>query len=377
MQIASVVFNCFTNDSRVEKQANSLGEAGYKVTVFALWKSDLPVTQRQKNFLINRVPLILRDYYDQVPGFFKFIELVVKFALKVRNFDVVHCHDCTPLLSGMLAKIISLGRLKIVYDAHELQTEVQNLDRSRKFTFFLTEFVARVFINNFITVGQSIAYHYFHKYKYPLATILYNSPKCQSTEKKNIIRNKLGIFDEKRIFLFQGSIVPNRGIEDVLDAFLEIENFHLVVLGFSGNGNESRLLFARLTELSKSKENIHYLPAVESKDLLDYTSSADFGLCLTRDTCLNHKYSLPNKFFEYLSVRIPVMVSNLPEMSRIVRRYGCGTVCNELNKSSISDAITEISHMNYTKLCNGASRVAFNYDWEKQEKKLLNLYSKL
>ena len=108
-----------------------------------------------------------------------------------------------------------MGRLKIVYDAHELQTEVQNLDRSRKFTFFLTEFVARVFINHFITVGQSIAYHYSHKYKYPLATILYNSPKCQSTEKKNIIRNKLGIFDEKKIFLFQGSIVPNRGIEDV------------------------------------------------------------------------------------------------------------------------------------------------------------------
>lgn len=377
MQIASVVFNCFTNDSRVEKQANSLGKAGYQVTVFALWKNDLPVIQNQKYFLINRVPLTLRDYYNQAPGFFKFIELVVKFAIKVRNFDVVHCHDCTPLLSGLLAKIISLGRLKIVYDAHELQTEVQNLGRYRKFTFFFTELVARVFINHFITVSQSIAVHYSRKYKYPHATILYNCPKCQSTEKKNIIRKKLGISDEKKIFLFQGSIVPNRGIENVLDAFSEIENFHLVVLGFSGNGNESRLLFARLTELSKSKKNIHYLPGVKSKDLLSYTSSADFGLCLTRNTCLNHKYSLPNKFFEYLSVHIPVLVSNLPEMSRIVQGYGCGAVCRELNKCSILDAINEINRMNYSNLCNGASRVAFNYDWEKQENKLVDLYSKL
>ena len=42
-----------------------------------------------------------------MPGFFKFIELVVNLLSKLRNFDVVHCHDCTPLLSGMLAKIIS------------------------------------------------------------------------------------------------------------------------------------------------------------------------------------------------------------------------------------------------------------------------------
>jgi glycosyltransferase involved in cell wall biosynthesis len=192
----------------------------------------------------------------------------------------------------------------------------------------------------------------------------------------DIFRKKLNISDKKKIFLFQGSIVPNRGIEDVLDAFSEIENFHLVVLGFSGDGPESRLLFARLTELSKTKKNIHYLPAVKSKDLLSYTSSADYGLCLTRDTCLNHKYSLPNKFFEYLSVHIPVMVSNLPEMSRIVQEYRCGAVCRGLNKCSIKDAINEINRMNYSILCNGASRVASDFDWEKQENKLIAIYSK-
>lgn len=376
MQVASIVFNFFTNDSRVEKQARSLGKAGYQVAVFALWRNDLPVRENQKYFLINRVPLTLRNYNFPFLGFFKFFELVVKFAIKVRNFDVVHCHDCTPLLSGLLAKIISLGRLKIVYDAHELQTEVHNLGRSRKLIFFLTELVGRFVINHFITVSQSIADHYSRKYKYPQATILYNCPRSQYAEKMDIFRKKLNISDKKKIFLFQGSIVPNRGIEDVLDAFSEIENFHLVVLGFSGDGRESRLLFARLIELSKTKKNIHYLPAVKSKDLLSYTSSADYGLCLTRDTCLNHKYSLPNKFFEYLSVHIPVMVSNLPEMSRIVQEYGCGAVCRGLNKCSIKDAINEINRMNYSILCNGASRVASDFDWEKQENKLIAIYSK-
>ena len=38
MRVASVVFNYFTNDSRVEKQAMSLGLLGLEVSVFALWK---------------------------------------------------------------------------------------------------------------------------------------------------------------------------------------------------------------------------------------------------------------------------------------------------------------------------------------------------
>ena len=70
------------------------------------------------------------------------------------------------------------------------------------------------------------------------------------------------------------------------------------------------------------------------------------------------------------------MVSNLPEMSRIVQEYGCGAVCRDLNKCSIKDAINEINRMNYSILCNGASRVASDFDWEKQENKLISLYSK-
>ena len=52
MRVASVVFNFFTNDSRVEKQAISLGLLGFEVTVFALWKNGLPSEQINQNYKI-------------------------------------------------------------------------------------------------------------------------------------------------------------------------------------------------------------------------------------------------------------------------------------------------------------------------------------
>ena len=39
------------------------------------------------------------------------------------EFDVIHCNDLEPLFFAVLAKWLSRGRLKVVYDAHELETE--------------------------------------------------------------------------------------------------------------------------------------------------------------------------------------------------------------------------------------------------------------
>ena len=57
MHVASVVFNFFTNDSRVEKQANSLGKTGHEVTVFALWKNGLEEEETKEGFKIKRIRL--------------------------------------------------------------------------------------------------------------------------------------------------------------------------------------------------------------------------------------------------------------------------------------------------------------------------------
>ena len=381
MRVASVVFNYFTNDSRVEKQAISLGLLGFEVTVFALWKNGLPTEQINQNYRICRLPLHLRSYDFKFLGILKFCELILKFAFKIRKFNIVHCHDCTPLISGLLAKMMSFGKLKIIYDAHEYQTEIHNLGSWRKKIFYITEYAAKFFTENLITVSPSIEKEYRKKYRYRKVDIIYNSPKLQKQKilESDILRKLLKIPQNKKIFLFQGSIVPNRGIEEIIEIFTEpcLRDSALVIMGFEGESSESKRLFSRLTEFTSKHKNIHYLPAVGCKDLLKYTASADFGFCLTKDTCLNHRYSLPNKLFEYLSVNTPVLVSALPDMSKVVENHGCGIVAKDHSRQEIQNAIHKIMRLDYQNLCLAAHNLNQEYCWENQEQKLGRIYSEI
>ena len=80
--------------------------------------------------------------------------------------------------------------------------------------------------------------------------------------------------------------------------------------------------------MSETHANIHHVQSVPMKDLLAYTSSATIGCVLTVDNCLNHKYSLPNKFFEYAMAGLPILVNDLPEMRKLVEKYECGVICD-------------------------------------------------
>ncbi len=60
------------------------------------------------------------------------------------------------------------------------------------------------------------------------------------------------------------------------------------------------------------------------KQLLAHTAEADVGVTLLQDTCENHRLALPNKLFEYIAAGVPVVASALPEIERLVDRYGIG-----------------------------------------------------
>ena len=56
---------------------------------------------------------------------------------------------------------------------------------------------------------------------------------------------------------------------------------------------------SEIQNLSQQTRNIHYHPMVDIDELQKYTSSADVGIHMILNTCLNHYYCLPNKLFEY------------------------------------------------------------------------------
>ena len=130
-------------------------------------------------------------------------------------------------------------------------------------------------------------------------------------------------------------------------------------------------------DAGKEYKNIYFHKAVSPDILLNYTSSADFGISTIEDSCLSYRYCLPNKMFEYIMAGLPIIVSNLPEMKRLVEDNKIGVVAPQNTAQGLQIAIEKALELNKEELQENLQKVKEVYNWEEQEKVLLNIYKKL
>ena len=131
MRIASLVYNNFTNDSRVEKQALSLSNSGkLDLTVFGLWKKGLLENENKADLEFS----VLKIYSSFLKGasgrVISFLEFSIKVSWRIRQVDVVHCHDFHPL-PAMIFKLLFTHNFLVVYDAHEFESKKLGLGNSQ------------------------------------------------------------------------------------------------------------------------------------------------------------------------------------------------------------------------------------------------------
>ncbi|MEX1055509.1 MAG: glycosyltransferase, partial [Rhodothermales bacterium] len=100
-------------------------------------------------------------------------------------------------------------------------------------------------------------------------------------------------------------------------------------------------LLAALARGLGIRDRIRFIEPVPPDELLSYTASADIGVTLLEDVCLNHRFALPNKLFEYLVAGIPVVASDIPEVRRIVRGFDVGLVVDPQNREDLVAALRQ------------------------------------
>ena len=93
--------------------------------------------------------------------------------------------------------------------------------------------------------------------------------------------------------------------------------------------------------------------------------SADVGVALIENISLSDYYSLPNKFFEYVFSGLPVLVSDFPDISRVVKKYDLG-VTTQLCRTAIIEAITGYEAQVSKKLINGEHLQQLGWDNQKK-----------
>lgn len=164
-----------------------------------------------------------------------------------------------------------------------------------------------------LVVSESIADWYKEEYKIDRPSVVLNAPNRRKLKSNNYFCQQLDIREDQIILLYQGGLALGRGVHLILDAFKARGDDKLVVV-FMGYG----LLEADIIAAAKQHKNIYFFPAVSPRIVLEYTSSADLGISLIENTCLSYYYCMPNKIFEYAMAGLPVLVSNMKDMSKLV-----------------------------------------------------------
>ena len=165
--------------------------------------------------------------------------------------------------------------------------------------------------------------------------VLFNTPPY-SDPVDSELRARCGVTDGEILVLYQGVIHKGRGLAPMFTAMSIDPRLHLAVIG---DGPAEAMLRQAARELGV-ESRVHWLGSVAYDDLHALTCGADIGLCLIEPLSMSYEYALPNKLFEYMMARIPVLATDLPALRAHIADYPVGVLIDRtLRPDDISAAI--------------------------------------
>jgi len=357
------VINDLVTDQRVDRACKALEKSGYQVLLVGrVLPKSLAINQR--HYEIKRMKLI----WLKGPLFYLEYQIRLFLFLLFRKADLFYANDLDTLLPNYICSKIQSS--KLIYDSHELFTEVPELINNPKKRKVWKRLESWLFprVKNIITVNDSIAKLYEEEYHKKL-TVVRNIPIPPSLNNM-LSRDVLSLPKDKKIIILQGAgINVHRGSEEAVEAMQYLDGMLLLIVG---SGDVIEKLKAMRIAL-KLEDKVMITGKVAYEQLAQYTQLADLGLSLDKDTNLNYRYSLPNKLFDYIFAGIPVLVSPLLEIEKIVNKYQIGSSITNHEPKEIARSIQQSfdNEEIYKKWKINLKRAQDELKWENEEKKLL------
>ena len=358
MKAVIAVISDLSTDMRVRKLALLMAEEGLDVTLTG---------RHSVNRLPGELPGItmsrIRVPFRRGPAMYLVFNILLFFRLLSRRFDICVASDLDTLVPCYLVSRL-FGR-KLIYDSHEYFTGQYGL-RERKVKYFLWKFAEKAIVPRLrwmVTVSDSIAELYRKEYGVNPVVVRNVAPGVEGLLPRR--RDELGARPGELLVIFQGAgINPGRGAEELLDAIALVTEVRLVIIGSGDIIEQIKIRAAR----SEARDRVIFLPGMPWEEMMRYTLCCDAGLSLDTDTCINQRYSLPNKLFDYIAAGIPVIVSPLPEVSALVGRYACGVVLDEVTPEAIAGQLRRLAEDRrlLVSLRKNAEKARIGLNWENE-----------
>lgn len=356
------------SDVRVfEKECISLVKAGYKVYL---------ISPNAKDEIKNGVNIIGIPYNKK--GLFNRLFILPKLlynkALSL-NADIYHFNDPSSLIYGSILK--RKGK-KVIFDSFEDHPTL--IFEKKSLPFVIQYLISKLYAvfesyncKNFD--GIISCYHWTHERLSKVCDnnqLVFNFPIINET-----LIKKINI--DKPTICYAGLFSKMWHIENILNSFSQIEH-----LQFNLAGNPADGAYLNILKQNDGWKKVNYLGQIQHREVYDKVySKSNIALALLDyiPLCKGNIGNLSNnKLFEYMKAGLPVICTDFVLWKEVVEKNNCGICVNPNNIIEISDAINFL--INNPKIAiqmgeNGQRIVSETYNWECEEKKLIQIYQNL
>ena len=287
---------------------------------------------------------IFNKFYESFSGIVTGIS-----AIRRHRPRIIHTRSSLPI--GIALTLSKLFRLKYLYDADSMLSEeyAETGHWSRDgFSYKTTvslENTARRRADEIVVLTKKLRKDYIADpgVKAPIEVI----PCCIDLQKfrfsesaRNLRRAELGIEDAK-LLIYVGKYGKRYLVEETF-AFFKVFNQNLPSSRLLIVSRENKETFARIAERFGIAENLYFVRSGSQSEVSEWLSAADAGLCLIREM-KSERGSSPIKFSEYLSIGLPVVITDsIGDCSALVASRNIGVVLPALNTKGYSYAVEKL-----------------------------------
>ncbi|MCZ8109106.1 MAG: glycosyltransferase [Burkholderiales bacterium] len=275
------------------------------------------------------------------------------------------------LMLPMAARLAAERGGSFVYDTHEFAVnEYMERWKWRLFNRPLVRAIESIYIQQarvVSTVSEGIADGLAQVYGLPeRPLVIRNTPLFQQ-----VTTHPMG---ETIRVLYHGIVAPVRGLEPLIRSVKYWRpEFDLTI---RGPGHDEYILgLHRLIAQEGVTERVHIVPAIPMTALVQQAAAFDVGFFCMPRLSKQHEYVLPNKLFEYIMAGLAVCVSDLPEMSRVVRVTGVGVLLPGADEVDIAKVVNGLTREGIRAYKARSLEVARELCWEKESRAMLKAYA--
>jgi glycosyltransferase involved in cell wall biosynthesis len=179
-------------------------------------------------------------------------------------------------------------------------------------------------------------------------------------------------FPRNDFLAYLGAVNQGRGLEEILHVLADRDE-HMVIIGSGDKMDAIRKLILEL----KLENRVHLCGKVLPEEVPGILRQARAGLNLLREEGLSYRYSLANKFFDYVHAGIPQVCIDFPEYTQLMSEFRVGLTCS-LDASAIHAALNQISQsQEQDAMKSEITKARLVWNWQEEEKTLLRLYKNL